>query len=82
MAWIRQVSDEDASGPLAKSFDAARGRAGRVAGIVRLMSLDPVVLDASMRLYMATTTRVKSPLPRWFRELIASRVSASNDCFY
>lgn len=82
MAWIRQVSDEDARGPLAKSFDAARGRAGHVAGIVRLMSLDPLTLDASMRLYMATTTRQRSPLSRWFRELIASQVSAANDCFY
>lgn len=82
MAWIRQVSDEEATGSLAKQFDAAHARAGHVAGIVRLMSLDPAILDASMRLYMATTTHPRSVLPRWFRELIAADVSATNDCFY
>ncbi|HMQ21524.1 MAG TPA: peroxidase, partial [Planctomycetota bacterium] len=65
MAWIRQVSDEEASGPLARRFEAARQRAGGVANIVRLMSLDEPILDASMRLYMATTTSPASPLPRW-----------------
>ena len=82
MAWIKQVSDDDAQGLLAKQFAAARGRAGRVAGIVRLMSLDPSILDASMRMYAATTTSPRSVLPRWFRELIAMEVSAANDCFY
>ncbi|MCB9881597.1 MAG: hypothetical protein H6832_10895 [Planctomycetes bacterium] len=82
MAWIRQVLDDEATGSLAALFAAARARAGSVAGIVRLMSLDPAILDASMRLYMATTTSRGSPLPRWFRELIASEVSAANDCFY
>lgn len=82
MAWIRTVTDAAARGRLAQLFEAARARAGRVAGIVRLMSLQPAVLDASMRLYMATTTDPRAPLPRWFRELIAVEVSRGNRCFY
>jgi alkylhydroperoxidase family enzyme len=35
-----------------------------------------------MRLYVATTTSPRSPLPRWFRELIAVEVSRANDCSY
>ena len=47
-----------------------------------LMSPQPEVLQASMGLYMATTTHPRSPLPRWFRELVAVQVSRLNDCFY
>lgn len=85
MAWIETVSDaaaEAAQGRLASMYAAARQRAGRVYGIVRLMSLQPEVLQSSMALYMATTTSPAAPLPRWFRELIAVRVSRLNDCFY
>ncbi len=46
------------------------------------MSLDASILDASMRLYAATTTTPHSPLPRWFRELVAVEVSAANHCSY
>lgn len=82
MAYIRTVGDDEATGAIAKHFDAARRRAGRVFGIVRLMSLDASILDASMRLYAATTTTPHSPLPRWFRELVAVEVSAANHCSY
>ncbi|MBI5849939.1 MAG: carboxymuconolactone decarboxylase family protein [Planctomycetes bacterium] len=82
MAYISTVADDDARGRLAKLYDAARARAGRVYGIVRLMSLDPAILDASMTLYQATITSPRSPLPRWFRELIAVRVSSTNHCSY
>jgi alkylhydroperoxidase family enzyme len=82
VAWIRTVGFDAAEGRLRRSSDAALARAGRVYGIVRLMSLQPEVLDASMGLYMATTTSARSPLPRWFRELVAVQVSRANDCFY
>ena len=62
--------------------DAALARAGKVFAIVRLMSPQPKVLQASMALYMATTTDPDSPLPRWFRELIAVTVSRTNHCVY
>ncbi len=82
MAWIRTVPVGEATGRLEKQYSAALDRSGRVYGIVKLMSLQPEILDASMGLYMATTTHPRSPLPRWFRELIAVTVSRANDCFY
>ena len=82
MAWIQTVNDDEAQGRLARIYEAARKRAGRVFGIVRLMSLDPSILQASMQIYLATTTSPKLPLPRWFRELVAVEVSRANDCFY
>ena len=82
MAWIRTIPEDEAEGRLKRTYDAAIGRAGRVHGIVRLMSLQPEVLDASLGLYAAVTTSPRSPLPRWFRELVAVHVSRANDCFY
>lgn len=81
MAWIRQIPDDDAEGRLARSYDAARGRAGDVAGIVRLMGLDARSLDGSMGFYVSL---MKSPnaLPPARREMIAAVVSNVNDCFY
>jgi len=82
MAWIRTVADDEAEGRLAQIYKSAHARAGRVYGIVRLMSLQPDLLQSSMAFYMASTTSPHSPIPRWFRELIAVWVSRLNDCFY
>jgi alkylhydroperoxidase family enzyme len=82
MAWIDTVADDAATGRVQQLFAAARQRAGRVYGIVRLMSPQPEILQASMGLYAATTTDPRSPLPRWFRELVAVQVSRLNECFY
>lgn len=82
MTWIRTVPDHEASGLLATLYREAIQRAGKVFGVVRLMSLDPAILKASMGLYGATTTAPRSPLSRWFRELVAVHVSRANHCRY
>ena len=82
MAYIQVVEEEEATGSVAKQYRAARGRAGSVAQILKVHSLDPTSLRASMQLYMSTTTREDSPLPRYEREFIATVVSRANDCFY
>jgi alkylhydroperoxidase family enzyme len=82
MAWITTHGDDTDDPQVRGLFADARKRAGRVYGIVRLMSVQPTILRASMGLYAATTTDPRSPLPRWFRELIAVTVSRRNDCFY
>ena len=82
MAYIKTVGDTDATGVLARQYEAARGRSGSVAQIIRLHSLDPQALRASMQLYLATTVRPDSPLGRMEREFIATVVSRANDCFY
>ena len=81
MAHVHLVSDDEATGRLAELYDAARGRAGKVYNIVRTMSLNPVVLEASMGLYLAIMRGV-SPLSRRERELLATVVSAANECHY
>lgn len=81
MPWIRQVAVEAATGRLKKEFDAALARAGRVWNIVRIMSLNPRVLRASMDQYSAIMFG-PSPLSRVQRELLATVVSAELECHY
>jgi alkylhydroperoxidase family enzyme len=81
MPWIKQIPVEEATGFLKKQFDKAIERAGRVWHIVHIMSLNPRVLEASIRLYSAALMG-KSPLSRVQRELLATMVSAELNCHY
>jgi len=81
MSYIDEVDPDDATGLLRRIFDRALRRAGRVWGITRVMSLNPPVLDASMRFYGAVMFGA-SPLTRVQRELLAVVTSDANDCFY
>jgi alkylhydroperoxidase family enzyme len=81
MAWIRTVPPDSAKGLLRTLYDEAVRRAGKVFGIVRVMSENPEVLRASMGLYLAAV-RGASPLPRAVREMIAVVVSTANRCHY
>ena len=81
MPYIRTIPPEDAGGSLKRQYDAALQRAGRVYNVVRIQSLDPPVLDASIRLYQ-TLMLGPSSLERADREMLAVVVSRANDCFY
>ncbi|MCK6483696.1 MAG: carboxymuconolactone decarboxylase family protein [Phycisphaerae bacterium] len=81
MPWIRTIPDDEAAGPLKAQYDAAYRRAGRVYNIVRVMSLNPAAMDASMALYRALMFG-PSPLSRAQREMLAVVVSVVNQCVY
>ena len=81
MAWIKTISDNEATGLLAKIYHATEVRAGRVFNIVRGMSLNTAVLQSSLGIYQAIMFR-DSPLSRAQRELLAVVVSRSNNCHY
>jgi alkylhydroperoxidase family enzyme len=81
MAYIRLVGDREATGLLKTHFDAALQRAGKVWGIVRLMSPNPAVLEASMNQYRAIMFG-ESPLSRAQREMLAVVTSVANGCHY
>lgn len=81
MPWIRTISLTEATGRLAKSYEAAVARAGRVFGIVRAQSLAPAVLDASLGLYQKIMY-APAGLTRRQREMVATIVSRVNDCHY
>lgn len=81
MPYIRTVPPEDADGALGREYETARRRAGYVAHILQLQSLNPAVLHAGVQLYLAIM-HGPSALTRAQRELIATVVSSVNDCFY
>ncbi|HEY7380957.1 MAG TPA: carboxymuconolactone decarboxylase family protein [Gaiella sp.] len=81
MAHLRLVEPDDASGTLREEYDAAVARAGKVFNIVKSMSLRPEVLRRSMELYKAIMFG-PSGLTRQERELLATVVSAANECYY
>ena len=82
MPWIRTVPPEEATGLLRQIYEAALRRAGRVFNVVRLQSLRPKVLDASMQLYLQLMHAPDGALTRAQREMIAVVVSATNGCHY
>lgn len=81
MAWIKTVDPEAASGPLRDVYARAEARAGRIWNILRLQSLNPEVLKASIAFYLAVLYG-SSPLSRGQREMLAVVVSRTNGCRY
>ena len=81
MPWIEVISLEKAKGLLKKEYEAAIKRAGRIWGIVSIMSQNPRAMKASMDFYGALMFG-KSPLSRSQREMLAVVVSSVNHCIY
>lgn len=81
MAWIKTIGPKDATGELRKEYSRAVKRAGKVFNILKIQSLNPETLHASMGLYLATM-HAPSGLSRAERELLAVVVSWANNCFY
>ena len=81
MAWIQVVEPEEATGALKEEYDVALQRAGKVFNILKVQSLNPEALKASMHLYQVTMFGA-SGLSRAEREMLATVVSWANHCFY
>ncbi len=81
MAWVKMVEPEEATGELKAEYDKASRRAGKVFNILKVQSLNPATLRASMGLYWATMHGA-SGLSRMEREMLATVVSRLNRCFY
>ena len=81
MAYIRQIAETDAGPQLDRVYKAARGRADRVANIIRLMSLDANSLEGSMQFYLKLM-KTPNALASARKELLAAVVSCANDCYY
>ncbi len=81
MSFIKTVGEAEADGPLARIYAAALRRAGKVFQILKIQSVNPGILDASMGLYTAVM-HGPSPLTRRLREMVATVVSRANECHY
>ena len=81
MAWIKVISQAEATGLLKKQYDAALKRASKILNIVSIMGLNPHAMRDSMRFYK-TIMFGESPLSRSQREMLATVVSSVNNCTY
>lgn len=81
MAYIKVIPPAEATGALAAEYESAQKRAGYIAHILRVQSLNPAVLHAGVELYIALMHK-HSALSRAQKELIATVVSRANGCFY
>ena len=81
MPFIQTIAIESATGRLKRIYDAALKRAGYVAGIIQVMSQDPVSCEGSMAFY-GSLMKSENGLQPATREMLATVVSNVNDCFY
>lgn len=81
VAHLRLIEPDDAEGDLREQYEAGIARAGKVFNIVKSMSVRPGVLRQSMDLYRVIMFG-PSGLSRAERELLATVVSAANECRY
>jgi alkylhydroperoxidase family enzyme len=79
--YIRLIEPDEATGAVAREYDDAVKRAGKVFHIVKAMSPNPGVLRRSMALY-GGIMHGPSELSRVERELLAVVVSRENECHY
>lgn len=81
MAYIRVIDEDEAEGPLAAEYRAARARAGKVFNVVKIQSLRPAALRRCIALYKQVMFG-DSGLSRAEREMLAVVTSKANDCHY
>ncbi|MCZ0934733.1 MAG: hypothetical protein OXJ54_06075 [Gemmatimonadetes bacterium] len=81
MPHIETVAPDEADGLLAREYEKAVRRAGRVFNVIGIQSLNPPVMRASIRLYEALML-APGPLGWDVREMLATVTSRELDCFY
>jgi uncharacterized peroxidase-related enzyme len=81
LVWIETVSEQKATGDLKRAYEAVLRSRGKIANIMRAQSLNPNAMRAFLELYV-TLVYGKSGLTRSEREMVATTVSAQNQCNY
>jgi uncharacterized peroxidase-related enzyme len=81
MACIKIIHPEEATGKLKEEYEAALRRAGYIANILRVQSLNPESLHHSTEIYKSVMFG-PSGVSRAEREMLATVVSQVNHCFY
>ncbi|MEM8872326.1 MAG: peroxidase-related enzyme [Pseudomonadota bacterium] len=81
-AWIKMISDEEASQELKAVLDLARTPHGTVDNVMRVHSLRPNTMVGHVTLYRACLHDDTNTIPMWFQEVISAYVSTLNNCAY
>jgi len=81
MVWIKFIKKKEATGKLKECYDHIKRTRGKIANIFKVQSLNPDALKAHLELYLKLMFG-KSGLTRIQREMIATAISATNNCAY
>ena len=81
-AWIKMISDEDATPQLRKVLKRAKTPHGTVDNVMRVHSMRPSTMEGHLALYRSVLHDQSNSIPPWFQETISSYVSILNNCKY
>ena len=81
-AWIKIVSNEEASSSLKEVLEMAKTPHRTVDNVMRVHSLRPKTMKGHLILYRAVLHDDDNTIPQWFQETISSYVSILNNCEY
>ena len=81
-AWIKMISDENASKKLLKTLNHVKTPHGTVDNVMRVHSLRPSTMKGHYTLYKSVLHDKDNSIPTWFQETISSYVSILNCCEY
>ena len=81
-AWIKILTDEQASDDVKQIFNKARTPHGTLDNVMRVHSLRPETMLGHLTLYRSVLHSKDLTLPIWFLEVVACYVSLINHCDY
>ncbi len=81
-AWIKIISNEEASSGLKETLKMAETPHGTVDNVMRVHSLRPSTMKGHLALYRAVLHDDDNIIPPWFQETISAYVSILNKCEY
>ena len=81
-AWIRMISDSEASGAVKEALDSARTPHGTVDNVLRVHSLRPHTMHGHTALYRSVLHSPKNSIPLRFLETAGTYTSILNQCEY
>ena len=81
-AWIKMISDEEATEDLKEVFEKVRTPSGSIDNVMRVHSLRPHTMEGHVALYKSVLHNPKNALDLWFLEVVASYTSILNKCDY
>lgn len=82
VAWIRTISEADATGVLKEMYEKAKTPHGTVDNVMKAHSLRPQTMQGHIALYKSVLHDGDLTLPLWFLEVIATYTSLLNRCEY
>lgn len=75
IAWVDVVGQAEATGDLAKAYEALKGPDGRVENLYLAMSQTPLAIQPADAHYRAVLHNPDNPLEPWLAELVATYVA-------